>query len=419
MHLLLGLFVFGIAAIGVVAVFGDGASTFVDHRLAAPTGYPNASAALFLGALPLAVALAARRDVPGVLRVLALVAAGLLAQLAVLAQSRGSVPAVALAVAVLPDHDPDRRRCLLSARSSHGDDARMPQVPDGGLCRRRRSGSLPGDHSGANGDGCVGCDARSGRYRLVQIRRSSSQGTDAQERFASACSDRNRQRPGRRRGSRCDCPIRHRPRCVGDDLGVRFLQIHRRRRERQISPVADSRARARRPSRSQASVPTTSPSTLHTKTEPSGLSSIRTAPSCERSRRPGSWVACSPRLCGRRAGGARPCAGAGSVSRRAHRRSHGCLRLLAHAQRGDWLWEIPAVAARRSRGSGWLSPLAHMPQSAGSKTHVQADSRLSSLLWRWCRAPCRRWRHSKLNARPRKASKSRNVLPPDSTGRAT
>src|SRR5207249_3438461 len=72
-----------------------------------------ASAALFLCTLPPAVAIATRRELPTVVRTLALVAAGVLAQFAVLAQSRGSIPAIVIAVAVLVAMTPDRRRCLI------------------------------------------------------------------------------------------------------------------------------------------------------------------------------------------------------------------------------------------------------------------------------------------------------------------
>jgi O-antigen ligase len=60
-------------------------------RLAGPTGYSNASAALFMAALWPAVVLAAQRPVPPWARGLLLAAAGVLAELVVLAQSRGSL----------------------------------------------------------------------------------------------------------------------------------------------------------------------------------------------------------------------------------------------------------------------------------------------------------------------------------------
>jgi tetratricopeptide (TPR) repeat protein len=88
-----GLFAVGTAATGAAAFASEGTSAFIDGRLAAPTGYANASAALFLAAFWPAVTLAARPEVHWAARSLLLAAGGLLLHLAVLSQSRASVVA--------------------------------------------------------------------------------------------------------------------------------------------------------------------------------------------------------------------------------------------------------------------------------------------------------------------------------------
>ena len=99
------------------ALAGDAQAVFFDGRLAAPIGYENASAALFLAAFWAALLIAARRQTPGIARGVLLAAAGLLLQLTILAQSRGSLiaGAVTLAVAVALVHD---RAPLLLALSA-------------------------------------------------------------------------------------------------------------------------------------------------------------------------------------------------------------------------------------------------------------------------------------------------------------
>ena len=111
--LALGLFALGTAAIGGIALATEGAEAFNGNRLAAPTGYENASAALFLMAFWPAVALAARPEVHWAARSLLLAAGGLLLHLALLAQSRGSLVAggIALLVFVLAS----RNRLILLA----------------------------------------------------------------------------------------------------------------------------------------------------------------------------------------------------------------------------------------------------------------------------------------------------------------
>lgn len=110
--IVLGLFALGTAAIGGFALLSEGAEAFNGNRLAAPTGYENASAALFLMAFWPAVALAARPEVHWAARSLLVAAGGLLLQLALLAQSRGSVPAGAIALLVLVLVSRERLRVL-------------------------------------------------------------------------------------------------------------------------------------------------------------------------------------------------------------------------------------------------------------------------------------------------------------------
>jgi O-antigen ligase len=110
--LVLGLFAVGTAAIGGVALASEGVEAFNGNRLAAPTGYENASAALFLMAFWPAVALAARPEIHWAARSLLLATGGLLLQLALLAQSRGSLIAGGVALMVLVLVSRDRLRLL-------------------------------------------------------------------------------------------------------------------------------------------------------------------------------------------------------------------------------------------------------------------------------------------------------------------
>jgi hypothetical protein len=95
----------GIGVIGIVLMFrlasaSHIASLIIEGRLGSPTGYFNATAALFtLGALP-AIALAARRELPGAVRGLLLAFACSDLQLSLIVQSRGwlfTLPLVAAA----------------------------------------------------------------------------------------------------------------------------------------------------------------------------------------------------------------------------------------------------------------------------------------------------------------------------------
>lgn len=117
--ILLGAFGLAVAGVGLVELLRvNGAaqpgSFFIDARFAEPTGYMNANAALWtLGALP-CLHLAARRDVAAVVRGLGLGSAGLLGALALMAQSRGWLIAVPLALIVHLALMPGRLRTLLA-----------------------------------------------------------------------------------------------------------------------------------------------------------------------------------------------------------------------------------------------------------------------------------------------------------------
>ena len=89
-------------AIGVVALVSfwrvvddvDVAGSFTEGRLAAPIAYANATCALYVAAALPALYLASRREVPVVLRGVFLALVGVLAELALLTQSRASLVAV-------------------------------------------------------------------------------------------------------------------------------------------------------------------------------------------------------------------------------------------------------------------------------------------------------------------------------------
>ncbi len=114
------VFAIGVGVIAVVLLFRLASADHVEQlvvegRLAAPTGYINATAALFtIGAL-VATALSVRRELPLLLRALLIAFACADLQLALIVQSRGwlfTLPLVLLvAIAVLPD----RLRVLAAA----------------------------------------------------------------------------------------------------------------------------------------------------------------------------------------------------------------------------------------------------------------------------------------------------------------
>lgn len=108
-----------VAGIGVVEVAraasgGDPGQYFLNGRFAAPAGYPNAACALYLIAAWPVLHAAGRREVVPAIRGALLAVACILAQLAVLTQSRASLVAVPVAVVVYVALVPFRMRALLS-----------------------------------------------------------------------------------------------------------------------------------------------------------------------------------------------------------------------------------------------------------------------------------------------------------------
>jgi tetratricopeptide (TPR) repeat protein len=112
--LLLGVLATGTAAVGSWVFLAGAESGLSEGRFTDPVGYANANAALFLAAFWPAAMLASRRETPWPVRGLLLAVAGLLLQFGVLAQSRGSLPAFALALVLYIALVPDRARSLLT-----------------------------------------------------------------------------------------------------------------------------------------------------------------------------------------------------------------------------------------------------------------------------------------------------------------
>ena len=105
------VFVFGVGAIAMVMLLRFATNDhvqqlFIDGRLAAPTGYFNASVALFMTTALLAIVLATRRELPSLVRGALIAIAGASLQLCVMGQSRGwlfTLPVVVVvAIAVVP-----------------------------------------------------------------------------------------------------------------------------------------------------------------------------------------------------------------------------------------------------------------------------------------------------------------------------
>ena len=83
-----------------------------DATLRYPIGYRNAEAAFFLMAMLPAIVLCVSRDLPWQLRGVLLASSTLMIELAILAESRASLPAVLIGVALLIGLHPDRLRVL-------------------------------------------------------------------------------------------------------------------------------------------------------------------------------------------------------------------------------------------------------------------------------------------------------------------
>jgi O-antigen ligase len=105
---------FALATAGVAAVELVRGDAFAGGRLASPIGYENASAALLVAAFWPAVLLASRRATPWPARGVLLAAASVLLQLAVLAQSRGSLIAGATALVLALALTRERARLALA-----------------------------------------------------------------------------------------------------------------------------------------------------------------------------------------------------------------------------------------------------------------------------------------------------------------
>jgi len=116
--LVLGLFGFGIACVAFgtmisINTAGDPLLSFIGGKVIDPTGYHNATPALFLVAFFPAALLASRPEVPWPLRGVMLASAGVLVEMAIPAQSRGSAIVLPLALIVYFAVVPNRVRTLL------------------------------------------------------------------------------------------------------------------------------------------------------------------------------------------------------------------------------------------------------------------------------------------------------------------
>lgn len=115
---LLGLFSFGVALVGAIEFIRataaeDPAGFFVGGRFDEPVGYVNANCALFLIAFWPAFFLATRRELPILARAASLGVAGVLLELAVTTQSRGSLFAFPIVVALYVVIVPGRVRAVV------------------------------------------------------------------------------------------------------------------------------------------------------------------------------------------------------------------------------------------------------------------------------------------------------------------
>ncbi len=102
----------GLSSLVEAALAADPEPWFIAGRFSAPMGYQNGNCALFLMGLCAALPLASRREVAPLARGLLIACAAVLAQLAVLTQSRASLAAVPLTLGVLFAVLPGRTRLL-------------------------------------------------------------------------------------------------------------------------------------------------------------------------------------------------------------------------------------------------------------------------------------------------------------------
>ena len=116
---LLGGYALGAAALAAIGVVrgtsgADPAEWYIQGRLATPTDYANANAALFLAAVWPALYFASRREVSPVLRGVFLGAAGVLAEASLLCQSRGSLVAMPIVALLVFAFVPGRARLFVT-----------------------------------------------------------------------------------------------------------------------------------------------------------------------------------------------------------------------------------------------------------------------------------------------------------------
>ena len=111
----LSVFAVGTAFVGLLELMlglGDPGSAFLGGRFAIPADYANANAAFFLIASWPALLLAAEKTLPAALRGLLLGSAGVLAELALVCQSRGSAAAAGVTALLIVALAPDRIRLI-------------------------------------------------------------------------------------------------------------------------------------------------------------------------------------------------------------------------------------------------------------------------------------------------------------------
>jgi hypothetical protein len=116
--IVIGLYAVGLAIAGAAILINaigstDAGLSLVNGRLAEPTGYPNAVAALFIGGFWPAVHLASRREVPWYLRGFLLASAGFLIQLALMPQSRAALLTIPFALIFYLLVTPNRIRAFI------------------------------------------------------------------------------------------------------------------------------------------------------------------------------------------------------------------------------------------------------------------------------------------------------------------
>lgn len=110
-------FALGVAIVGLQAVISasnstDPTSWFISGRLAAPVGYPNANAALFLMSVWVLLPISSARTMPVIARGASMALTTVLLELALLSQSRASIAALPIVLIVFLVLSPRRLRAL-------------------------------------------------------------------------------------------------------------------------------------------------------------------------------------------------------------------------------------------------------------------------------------------------------------------